>query len=458
MKNVSATVIGSSLIVILGLVTPLLRAGDLGATIDAIGKNAVESGMALGLSIGVARGGTILHAAGFGSADLENDVPATAQTNYRIGSITKCFTATAIMQLVESGKISLSDPITKFIPGYNTHGFTITVQELLNHTAGIPNYTEIEAKDRTKWRLQRSHEEMRAVFEGEALLFEPGMGWHYSNSGYYLLGMIIENVSGTTYEEYLKAHVIDPAGLSNTQYGHQRPLIKHRCRGYDRAKEGWVNAMPISMTTPFAAGALRSTVTDLLTWHRALIDGTLVKPETYRKMVTVIPLPKGRGSHSYGFGFYLGELDGHRTITHPGEIDGFSTWLTYYPDDDLTVVVLTNNSAARPAMIEHQVARAVFGLPQPQPKSLPLTARDIENWGGTYLLGTMGIHVTQKDGKLLLAIDGFLPPMELLNQGNGELWLRADPDTRVYFDTSTAPARKVRLMFMDMEMVAVRSR
>jgi CubicO group peptidase (beta-lactamase class C family) len=437
--------------------TPLI-AGELNTTIDRIAQGAIDSGMAPGISIAVTRDGKIIHAAGYGLADIENDVAVTAKTNFRIASITKSFTAAAIMQLVEADKIELSDPITKHIPDYNTHDHTITVQQLLNHTSGIPNYTEIEAKDRTAWRRHRSHEEMRAIFEDKELDFEPGMSWHYSNSGYYLLGMIIEKAGGVSYQEYLDAHLIAPAGLSNTQYGGQRPLIDRRSRGYERTETGWVNAQPISMTTPFSAGAVRSTATDLVTWHRTLIDGTLLTPEAYRNMITVVPLPKGLGSHSYAAGFYHGELDGRHKITHPGGIEGFSSQLSFYPDEDLTIAVFINRQDALCAPIEHQIARAVLGLPLPEPKDLPLTAQEIDDLSGSYFMGSMGIHLTEKEGKLQLAIDGFIPPMDLSYQGNGELWLAVDPDTRISIEGAGTPTAKARLMFMDMEMVGIRSK
>ena len=456
MNRISTIIHRSFLVLILIIAALPLAAGDLETEIDAIAKGAIDSGMAPGLSIAVARAGEVIHAAGYGLADIENDVTVNAGTNFRIASITKCFTAAAIMQLVEAEKIELSDAITKYIPDYNTHGHSITVQQLLNHTAGIPNYTEIEAKDRTAWRRHRNHEEMRTVFEDKELDFEPGMSWHYSNSGYYLLGMIIEKVSGVSYQEYLDAHLIAPAGLSNTQYGGQRPLIDKRCRGYRRTETGWVNADPISMTTPFSAGAVRSTATDLVTWHRALTDGTLLTSEAYRDMVTVVPFPKGLGAHSYANGFYHGKLDGHHKITHPGGIEGFSTQLSYYPDEDLTIAVLINRQDVLCAPIEHQVARAVLGLPQPEPKDLPLTAQEIDGMIGSYFLGSMGIHLTEKDGKLQLAIDGFIPPMDLLYQGNSELWLALDPDTRISIEGAGSPAAQARLMFMDMEMIGVR--
>jgi len=443
---------------VLVLATTSLAAADLDAEIGAIAQGVLDAGKTPGLSIAVARGGEIIHAAGYGFADLENGIRSDAETNYRVGSITKSFTALSIMQLVEKGKVKLSDPVTKYIPGYNTHGHIITVQQLINHTCGIPNYTDIEKSDRTIWRQHRSHDEMRAVFEPAELLFEPGAGWYYTNSGYYLLGMIIEKVSGMKYDEYLDTHVVGPAGLENTQFGWQRPLIDNRAQGYERTEDGWVNATPISMTTPFSAGALRSTVLDLVRWMRSITDGTLIKPATFETMATVVPLDGGRGAHGYANGLYIGELGGHRKITHMGDIDGFAAQLAYYPDDDLFVAVTTNHQGAGPDAIERQVARAVLELPQPEPKDVPLTPQEIASWSGSYYVGPMGIHLTEKDGALHFSLDKWLPhPMKLLYQGDGELWLAADPDNRVYLDPTKSPADEVRLLFSSMIMTAVRS-
>lgn len=433
-------------------------ASDLEGQIDAVALAAVDAGRTPGLSIAVARGGEIIFSKGWGFADLENHVQSTATTNYGVGSITKPFTSLAIMQLVEQDKVDVGDPITRYIPGYDTHGATITVQELLNHTSGIPSYTDIERQDRSLWRLDRSHADMRAIFEPKELMFPPGTGWYYTNSGYYLLGMIIENVSGLSYDEYLAQKIVAPAGLANTQFGWQRPLIEQRARGYVRTEDGWVNSDPISMTTPFSAGALRSTVTDLVTWMRALTDGTLISTSSFRKMATVIPFEGDRGAHGYANGLYIGALGDHPKITHMGDIDGYSAQLAYYPADDLVIAVATNHQGAGPNYIERQVARAALGLPKPEPQDLPLTKKEIARWSGTYLMGALGIHLTETDGELYLSVDMFLPhPMKLLHQGGGEFWLEADPDNRLYFDPMESPATRVKVNFSDMIMIAVRS-
>lgn len=334
---------------------------QLVAFVDSIAGNAVRQHKSPGLSIAVARGGDVLVARGYGLADLENHVRATDSTVYRIGSITKQFTAAAIMQLAERGKLSLDDELTKWVPDWPTYGQRITIRHLLNHTSGVHNYTAVP-----RWRaamaLDLSHDSLLAFVRGDTLDFAPGTSWRYSNTGYYLLGVIVEQASGQSYPDYVRTHVFEPLGLTGTSYCETAPLIPHRARGYSPSGQGdFVNAAQISMTQPFAAGSLCSTVRDLVAWTRALQSGKVVSADSYRQMTTPIPLPDGKPQR-YGFGLGVGVLGTHRSVSHNGGINGFTSQMGSYPDDSLIVVVLTNIEGRLPIDLEKAIAERALGV------------------------------------------------------------------------------------------------
>jgi CubicO group peptidase (beta-lactamase class C family) len=302
---------------------------------------------------------------------------------------------------------------------------------------------------------------MRSIFEPVDLLFEPGTAWYYSNSGYFLLGLVIEAVTGKPWAEALQEQIILPADLKETRVAWHRPLLRKRASGYDREDGSWVNAAPISMTVPYSAGALASTAPDLLHWMSAVAGGKLLTPTSFQKMIQPSPLEGEAAAHSYALGFFTGSLDGHAKISHRGDINGFAGYLSYYPNDELTIVVLTNFQGSRPDEIERRVAREALGLPWPSPESLPLSENELAAWPGTYRLGIISILISATDEGLSLAVPGLLPqPLQLLKQRNGELWLAADPDLRILLPAADESPKTgsswARLASGDMWLVAPR--
>lgn len=328
--------------------------------IDAIANEAVQQKRTAGCSIAVVKDGETILAKGYGMADLENDVPATAETVYRIGSITKQFTATAIMQLVEQRKLSLDDELTKFLPDFSTQDHQVTVHHLLNHTSGIKSYTSL-LKFLVRMRDDLTHSQMLTLIEEQPFDFAPGDDWKYNNSGYYLLGRVVEEASGEDYADYVQEHIFRPLGMNATRYGGYRPIIRHRARGYNQDDDEFSNAAPMSMKLPFAAGALVSNVLDLAKWHLALESGELLSQESYQRMYTPTKLNDG-ATRPYGYGWALGEREGHKLIHHGGGINGFSTEIARYPDDRLAVIVLTNTMGSNPVEIANRIARLMLGL------------------------------------------------------------------------------------------------
>ena len=334
--------------------------GAVVARIDSLVQAEMAKNQNVGVSVGVQQGTDLLLARGYGFAELELGVPADAETVYRIGSLTKQFTATAVLQLVEQGKIGLQDEITKFLPDYNTQGHHVTIQHLLTHTSGIKSYTSLGPKFWNEAsRLDLTNEQMIALFENEPFDFAPGEKYQYNNSAYFLLGVIIEKVTGLPYPRYLEERVLAPLGLRSTRYCDEQRVLPHRAQGYEVAEGTVTNDGAISMNTPGAAGAMCSSVLDLLAWQQASNRAALITAADRDKMRT--GYVKSGDASQYGYGLGIGALDGHRQIAHSGGINGFSSWLAYYPDDQLTVVVLTNNGNGRASEFGRLIAGVVWG-------------------------------------------------------------------------------------------------
>ncbi len=400
--------------------------------IDSIARAAVVRGMSAGLSIAVVFRSDTLTLDGFGYADLELRVPATARTVYRIGSLTKQFTALAIMQLVERGRLSLEDGLTDLLPEFSERGNGITVRHLLTHTSGIKSYTELGMPWRSKIRLDLTRREMVELFKDEPLEFRPGTRYAYSNSGYFLLGMIIEEVSGQPYDEYLRQHVFRPLGLSATYYCDNTTIILHRAEGYTRTSTGLANDEPISMTHPFAAGALCSNVIDLLAWQAGLLQHRLIRPWSFEQMTTPATLLDGQRT-TYGFGLGVTELDGHRLFAHGGGINGFNAYMAHLPDDSLTVIVLANTEESNPWDIARDIIRVTLGTIPPPIGEVPLSAEDRMRYLGYYKVGDLQLRVFERGDHLMAQALG-QPAFELVHQGRHRFVAGYDHTVEIEFE------------------------
>ncbi len=339
------------------------RVSDLEAQVDDWAEAELEEGVVAGLSVAVEQNGRLLLAKGYGMADLEQEVAAGRNTVYRIGSITKQFTAAAIMQLVEAGQVRLDAPIQEYVD-FPTGDHEVTVEHLLQHTSGIKSYTSLGAEWARTIPLDVTHDELLGLVVDKPFDFNPGDEWRYNNSGYYLLGVIIENVTGGGYADYVEQTLAATLDLERTTYCDEKRLIPGRAEGYELEEGELVNDDPISMTQPFAAGSLCSTVLDLLTWQSALESGEVVSPDSYTQMTTEGTLRDGEAT-GYGYGLGVGDLDGHLRVSHGGGINGFVTHLASYPDDDLRVVVLTNTPGPTAGRLSEWIAREALGLPPP---------------------------------------------------------------------------------------------
>ncbi len=324
---------------------------ELDAFVLSYGSNWGEAAAFSGY-VHVTQGNTLLYSKSFGVSGRANGGSSDADTSYRIGSVTKQFTAAAILLLEQEGKLHVEDRIGKYLPTYPALGADITIHQLLSHTAGIPNYTTFEElmKERDKALTPL---ELMTSFWDKPLEFEPGSSWNYSNSGYVVLGVLIEKLSGMSYAEFMKSKLFVPAKLSRTEVG-DAVGQSNRAIGYQVKEGAIVRAENISMSVPFAAGAIRSTANDLVRWHNVLLGQSVLSESSKAKLYT--PVRKG-----YAYGWNVKEQEGHRIIGHGGGIDGFLTSYMRVMDEDLVVVVLSNNTNVSPANISKAAIQAAFG-------------------------------------------------------------------------------------------------
>lgn len=336
---------------------------------DSLSRAFVTSGGAPSVVVSVVRGKDTLLLSGYGMADLENQTPATAKSVYRIGSVTKQFTAAAVMQLVEQGKVKLDDPIGKYLPSLPDPWEPVTVRQLLNHTSGIPSYTSLGPAWRSRWGEEMSTDTIVALSAGKPLDFPIGTKYAYNNSGYVILGMLIEKVTGRPWGEDLQERFAKPLGLSDTRNCLTESIIPNRGHGYEQKKEGgWVNSPFLAMSQPHAAGAMCSTAGDLVRWNQALHNGKVVSAESYRQMTTPEGAASRGGNRGYGFGLQVDSMAGRQAISHGGGIPGFITANTWIPSADLSVTVIANSGSARSSELLRHLVHVALGVPyEPRP-------------------------------------------------------------------------------------------
>jgi len=373
----------------------------------------------------VARDGEPLLRRAYGMADLELGVPMEPEHVLEIASITKQLTAVAILQLVEQGRLTLEDDVREHVPGFDTRGRTITVEQVLTHTAGLPNLVD---RPDFEGLARRDHtvEELLALTAGQPLHFEPGTGFRYSDTGYILLGAIIERLSGLSYGEYVEREIFRPFGMERSVYADDRRIIPGRARGYVIEDGEVSNAPYLSMTVPHAAGGLASTVDDLLRWHLALRAGSVLSPELLERAWTPRTLPDGTVS-GYGFGWQICTLAGHRTVEHGGFIPGFQAAALQLPDDGLDVIVLVNNGSddPEPGSLARRLGRLVL-TDAPGVVTHPLTAEERAALVGTYRIGPGDQREVFERGGTLFSRRGDRPARPLAPLSSTELALADD--------------------------------
>lgn len=314
-------------------------------------------------SVLVANQGKVIFTKGFGMANMEWDIPNKPNTKHRLGSITKQFTAMLILQLAAENKLDLQAPITTYLPDYPKEtGDKITTHHLLTHTSGIPNYTSFPDFFQNESRNPYTPDEFVKKFDAKSLDFEPGEKFSYSNSGYFLLGVIIEKVTGKSYEQMLNDHIFSPLNMTDSGYDNHDDILKNRATGYEKNGNAFVNSKYLDMSIPYAAGSLYSTVEDLYKWDQALYTNSIL-PKEYMDMYFK-PYISAFGNNSYAYGWGVGKspigksTDSIYTISHGGGINGFNTIISRAPSDK-SLVVLLNNTGGAPL---NQMTKAIRGI------------------------------------------------------------------------------------------------
>jgi CubicO group peptidase (beta-lactamase class C family) len=323
-------------------------------------------------SVLISEKGEVIYKKGFGMANMEWDIPNQSNTKHRLGSITKQFTAMLIVQLVEQGKLKLDVPIITYLPDYpKPNGEKITIHHLLTHTSGIPNYTSFPDFFKNKSREPYSPDEFVKVFADSTLDFTPGEKFSYSNSGYFLLGVIIEKVAGKSYEEVLKENILIPLKMKDTGYDHHNVILKNRASGYERSGSSYINANYLDMSIPYAAGSLYSTAEDLYLWDQALYTEQILPKEFIELLFN--PYISAFGSN-YGYGWVIGKApignttDSLNVINHGGGINGFNTIITRIPYDKSLIVLLNNTGGAPLNEMSIAIGGILYGKPYDLPK------------------------------------------------------------------------------------------
>jgi len=370
----------------------------------------------------VASKGKVIYQKAFGYADREWKQVNAIDTKFEICSLTKQFTATAILQLAEQHRLNLEDKLSLYFPRY-PKGDSVTLHMLLNHTSGIADYSSLPRFEGLR-RVPLTKDSVISLFKDQPYLFSPGTRWSYSNSNYFLLGCIIEKVTGQSYDAFLLNNVILRAGLGNTAVNHSDSVLANRSRGYTRSESGgWKNAEDFAMESVYSAGSVISTVTDLFHWQQALWDGRIVSRKMLAKMTTPY-------LNNYGYGLMIDTFHRHLRISHGGAIPGFTSFLGYFPADDLHIVVLSNDFG-NSGPIGDALADIVFGLPVETPHRIverSINADVLQRYPGKYQVlqssGPTNFELVVDAGKL------YLKPNP---NSNFKMELKPESETRFFF-------------------------
>jgi CubicO group peptidase (beta-lactamase class C family) len=376
--------------------TAAASAQDL-ARMEQVTQSYVSAGTFMGTVL-VARDGAVVVDKAYGMANVEWDVPNTTATKFRLGSVTKQFTAAAILLLEERGKLKLDDRVKSYLPDSPMAWDRITIFNLLTHTAGIPNFTASPDYNTIKLSA-RSADAAVTSFRDRPLDFGPGEQMSYSNSGYLVLGAIIEKVSGQSYEKFVTDQLFAPAGMTDSGYDSNSAIIKRRANGYLRTPAGVSNAGYLHMSIPHAAGALYSTTHDLLKWEQALFANRIVSKASLDRMITPF-------KNDYALGLTSTVVNGRRVIAHGGGIDGFNTYLAYYPESRTTVIVLSNVNGAVPGTLAGQLGALMHGEAvtlTAERKAITVPAGTLAKYAGAYELAPNAVMTITLEGDSLMA-------------------------------------------------------
>jgi CubicO group peptidase (beta-lactamase class C family) len=407
--------------------------------IDGLFKTVVKSNAA-GVAVLASRDGKVLFEGGYGLADLPHAGPVTTQTKFRIGSITKQFTAAAILKLQEQGKLSVTDQLSKYIPDF-PRGEEVTLHHLLTHTSGIHSYTD---KPDFMQTVSNSVQTLELInsFKNDPYDFDPGKKWKYDNSGYFLLGYIVEKVSGQSYPDFLSQTFFTPLGMTNTGVHRADLKLAHEALGYAYENGHFSPALNWNMSQAGGAGALYSTVEDLYRWNEAVFGGKVLSEASLKAAFTPVKTDENKEEKTdagYGYGWGVGRFRGAEEISHGGGLQGFSSYLLRLPEQHFTAVVLANALPGDPSVgtagLAHSVTELCLGTQLEQRPGIKanadISAADLDAITGRYDYG-MGILAVTRDGNRLFAQLGQQPRTEIFPKSNTEFFWKV-VDAQVTF-------------------------
>jgi CubicO group peptidase (beta-lactamase class C family) len=440
--------------------------------LDAVAQRMIAQERVAGASVLVVQRGKVLLHKGYGHADLGLDAPAKDTTTYHVVGPMQPFTGIAVMQLVERGKLALDDELAKHVPEFPLQGHRVTIRQLLNHTSGIVDYHYLGDPIESTSRQPKALDEVMALYAGKKWVNDPGKKWDWSISGFQLLVTIVERVSGESFADYVRNHILAPAGVTSTTYCDDLSLVRGLSRAYRHFEQGFVpayeNGMAFNTDLRFC-----STVGDLYQLWKAIGDKKLVQPATFAMMTTA----EGAAAHTsakdpkaaYGFAMVLNEEEGHRRIGQHGSLLGYSGSLYDFPEDGLTIVVLTNTEGQNAYAITRALARRVLGLPAlpaPPPvaaervlQDAPTSAAERSQLAGTFVLKLDhvgdGLHdsfvqyrrtyrVFDENGRLSIQALGE-GPERLLKQPDGGFAIRSEPASHITFVVQRGHAASLRM-------------
>jgi len=417
--------------------------------LDSLAGSGVLENRAAGVAAAVVRGNDTLLLKGYGKADVEWNIPMPADAMFEIGSITKQFTAVAILQLRDEGKLSLDDEMTKWLPDFDTHGNKVTLRRLLDHTSGIQGITEMPEFGILATNPRFPRDSAYALIKRYPFQFRTGEAQIYNNSAFWLLGLVIEKASGMSYEDYVEKKLFEPLGMKRSMYCNSSENVERRAHGYG-VQNGVVRRAPTNVHTwPFAAGSLCSTAGDMVTWLKALHGGKVLSPRSYTEMTTQSKLTDGTPLR-YGMGIGVGkDVRGLDFIGHGGSIDGFTAQATWYPEAQAAIVVLMNsNGSISPGAVAGELAAELLPWTPPVAKQFSSDATPLL---GTYKGPSRGremiVQITQGAQGIVFSANGS-PARPLawveawtFRQGNAFLTFRqtgnTGPATELRFDAGS---------------------
>ncbi|MBG6129513.1 CubicO group peptidase (beta-lactamase class C family) [Aquimarina sp. EL_43] len=390
-----------------------------------------------GIVMLIAKDGKPIYRKAYGKSNLELETPITLNSVLQIGSITKQFTAIAILMLEEKGKLRVKDEIIKYIPNYPTKGKGITIHHLLNHTSGIKNSTP-SGNQSLIARTDMTSTELIDYFKNKPMDFEPGEQFKYSNAGYIILGRIIEIVSGLSYEDFIEKNIFEKLGMTKSYYGSNKEIIKNRAAGYQYIHNKYINANYMSLTLPYSAGSLMSNVDDLLKWHNAITSNTLIKRSSLKKAINPSTLNDGK-KIPYGYGWRIGNLNGSKVIAHNGGTFGYTASGIFITKENIYIIALTNcncKSIKNVPDVTKKIATMIINQTSTIDKTVEISSEILKQYIGTYRLKpNANIKITKIGNSLFLQAPKELRKNELFAKDENHFFVKGS-SVKIIFNSN----------------------